>query len=125
MKSKKTIILVTILTIFLGCKEGKNSDTFCTLEFVYGLNINLIDANTSETITDDVNVIIKDGDYEEVLTNTESDTHFFGAGERPGTYTITITSNNYKTFISEPVVVTGDVCHVTTVAKTFELTPSI
>ena len=123
MKPKKLIILITLLTIFLGCKEEENL-TICTLEFVYGLNITLINANTSMPITDEVNVVIKDGNYEEVLTRLESDVPFLGAGERAGTYFLTITSNAYKTFISEPIIVEANECHVIPVVKTIQLEPT-
>ncbi|PQJ80094.1 hypothetical protein [Polaribacter porphyrae] len=120
MKSKKLIALFTYLIVFIGCKE-QNNDIICTLEFVYGLNITLIDAETSKPIEGNVKVVIKDGNYEEVLQGVESGIPFFGAGERSGTYTITITSNNYKTFVSNPIVVTANECHVITVTKTFNL----
>lgn len=111
------------ISLLLSCEEQNEEPVTCTLEFVYGLHITLIDANTKESITDNITVVIKDGDYEEVLQTIESSTHFFGAGERSGTYTVTVTSDNYKTFVSEPILVTSNECHVKTVSKTFELEP--
>lgn len=124
MKSKKIITMITVLTLFFGCKEEKNI-TICTLEFVYGINITLINADTSDAIIDDVKVVIKDGNYEEIITNIESSTPFFGAGERAGTYIVTITSNKYKTFISDPIIVEANECHVIPELKTFKLVPII
>lgn len=119
MKSTKIILLLTILSIFTSCNEENNEDVICTLEFVYGINITLIDAETKTDITENVKVVITDGNYEEILQGGIGT--FYGAGERAGTYTITITSDDYKTFVSEPIVVTANACHVIPVSKTFEL----
>lgn len=121
MASKKIIAIISFILLFNSCEENNDEIIICTLNYVYGLHINLVEKTTNNSITGTVNVVAKDGDYEEILENANPNDSFFGAGERKGTYVITITSNNYKTYISEPIVVTGDECHVTTVSKTFEL----
>lgn len=121
MKSQKIILFVFLLSIFLGCNDLNDDSFHCTTEYVYGLNITLIDKETKAEITKDVKVTIQDGDYEEVLQGESS--LFYGAGERAGTYIVTVTSDNYKTFISDPITVTEDACHVNSVSRTFELEP--
>ncbi|WP_397444780.1 hypothetical protein [Polaribacter sp. R77954] len=121
---KKRIIFITFLFFCFGCEE-KGNEIVCTTEYVYGLHVTLLDASNSLPITDDVTVVIKDDNYEEVLQIIESNNSFFGAGERSGTYTITIISNSYITFVSEPITVTRNICHVIPVSKTIALTPSI
>jgi len=44
----------------------------------------------------------------------EDNNSFTGAGERAGTYTLTVVSPNYQTFTSEPITVLADQCHVIT-----------
>ncbi len=121
MKSIQMIAIVSFILLFNGCKENDDENIICTLNYVYGLDINLVEKSTENPITGNVKIIAKDGDYEETLENYDPSTSFYGAGERKGTYTLTVTSDNYKTYISEPIVVTSDECHVITVSKTFEL----
>lgn len=121
MKSIKIIAIVSFILLFNSCKENKDENIICTLNFVYGLQVNLVEKTTANPITGAVTVVAKEGNYEETLENSDPNNPFFGAGERRGSYIITVTSDNYKTFVSEPVVVTGDQCHVTTVSKTIEL----
>jgi hypothetical protein len=120
MKFTKTIAMISFILLFNSC-ENKNDEIICTLNYVYGLNIKLIQKSTTNPINGVVKIIAKDGSYEETLENANPNDSFFGAGERRGTYILTVTSDNYKTYTSEPILVTGDECHVTTVSKTFEL----
>ena len=115
------ITLFSFILLLNSCEENNDENVICTLNYVYGLNINLIEKATNNSLTGSVSVVAKDGNYEETLENTDPNDSFFGAGEREGTYILTITSDNYRTFVSEPIVVTGDECHVSTVSKTFEL----
>lgn len=123
MKSTKIIAMVSFILLFNSCTQNDDENIICTLNYVYGLDISLIEKSTANPITGAVKIIAKDGDYEKILENSNPNTSFFGAGERRGIYILTVTSDNYKTYVSEPIVVTGDECHVITVSKTFELEP--
>ena len=46
-----------------------------------------------------------------------------GAGERPGTYDITITKDGFMTWTAENVTVTADECHVIPVSLDANLIP--
>ncbi|APY11095.1 hypothetical protein BWZ22_07495 [Seonamhaeicola sp. S2-3] len=119
MKSISLIALFTLHLSFTACKtDDTPNDIICTLEYVYGLNVTLIDATNSNKITEDITVVATDGNYEEILTlGVDS---FFGAGERAGTYTITITSANYQTYVSNPIELDANECHV--IPKVIEIT---
>jgi len=121
MKSIKLIALFTLIFSFNSCKENKAENIICTQNFVYGLAINLTEKTTVNPITGDVIIIAKNGNYEETLETSDPNLSFYGAGERKGTYVLTVTVDNYKTFVSEPIIVTGDECHVITEKRTFEL----
>lgn len=123
MKSTKIIAIISFLLLLNSCKENDNEEVICTFIYIYGLEISLIEKSTANPVTGAVKIIAKDGNYEETLENYDLNYPFYGAGERRGTYVLTITSDNYKTFVSEPIVVTGDECHVKTVSKTFQLEP--
>jgi hypothetical protein len=127
MKTKIFILLLSCSVILNACKNDDNSNAqICTEIFVYGLNVTLKDANTNAIITEDVTITATDGTYQETLMTTESIESFFGAGEREGSYIITVNSDNYQTFISDPIVValTEDDCHVNPQVLEFLLLPN-
>lgn len=92
------------------CKD--DVQIMCTEQFVYGLNVTVKDAISNSIITEGIVVIARDGTYEEELMNIDSFDMFIGAGERPGNYTIEVTSLNYESFTSEVIQVGADECHV-------------
>ncbi|WP_406685414.1 hypothetical protein N1F78_06725 [Seonamhaeicola sp. MEBiC1930] len=123
MKPKYIIVLFVLALNLTGCKSDDDMNGIvCTLEYVYGLNITLIDASNFNKITDDVTVVVTDGAYEETLTlGIDS---FYGAGERAGMYVITVTSSNYQTYVSDPIEVSADECHVIPEVMEFTLQPN-
>lgn len=114
---KTRFLIIITLSVLLICTSGcKSDDDFnpinCDEKLVFGLNVTLIDATTSNKIITGVTLSIKDGDYEETLMTHDSIDSFWGAGERPGNYIITVTSNDYQTYVSNPIQVLSNECHV-------------
>lgn len=110
---------VLLLICFTSCEKDDDPNPItCTAEFVYGLNITLKDATTSNIINTDVEVIATDGNYKETLMTNVGISSYLGAGERAGTYIVTITSSKYQTFTSNPITLTSNECHV--IPKAFE-----
>lgn len=122
----KNFILFLILVALLSCNSDDPNPQNCTEEYVYGLSVTVRDAVNNSIITESLTITASDGAYEEELMRIENSDSFFGAGEREGTYIIEITSNNYQTFISDPIVVgrTEDDCHVVTEVLEFQLIPN-
>ncbi|MBD0831390.1 hypothetical protein [Aestuariibaculum sediminum] len=122
---------VTVLAFLICFSCSKNNDSdegiICTDIFVYGLNITLIDAETQNKITNNatnnVEVKVTEGNYKEIFKQFTGFDSFSGAGERPGTYVITVTSAKYKTFISDPITIETDGCHVISKVLEFNLQP--
>lgn len=111
----KKLILFLLFSIFLVTTSCEDSDDriFCTDQFVYGLNVIVLDASTGNPIFQDIEVKAVDGTYQEILELVPSSEYVFvGAGERAGTYIITITKTGYQTYTSAPIVLTRDECHV-------------
>tara|TARA_R110002072_G_scaffold82967_1_gene188671 strand:- start:70 stop:444 length:375 start_codon:yes stop_codon:yes gene_type:complete len=121
MKSIKIITLFTLILMFTNCEENNDNPIICTQIFVHGLEINVTEKGATNPITGAVKITASDGNYKETLENSDPNMAFYGAGERRGTYILTVTSDNYKTFESEPIIVTADECHVITEKRTFEL----
>ncbi len=123
MKKLVFLFLLTPLLMTSSC-ESNEDPIICTLEFVYGLNVVVLDAVTQQPLVDGVQVVAVDGSYREVLYNLSGvDNTFFGAGERLGTYTITVTKEGYQTFIAPPIDVPANICHVITQSLTVNLQP--
>ncbi|MDI1316808.1 hypothetical protein [Flavobacterium sp.] len=123
MKKLLFVFLLTPLLLTTSC-ESSEDPIVCTTEFVYGLNVVVLDAVTQQPLVDGVQVLAVDGSYQEVLYNLSGlDTTFFGAGERIGTYTITVTKEGYQTFIAPPINVPANVCHVIAQSLTVNLQP--
>lgn len=106
----------TALLVFLslGCSHNDDDTTNCTDVYTPGLIVTVKDASTGAVLSDNVTVTATDGDYIEELHVPEPETDFYGAYERKGTYVITVTSDGYIPYTSDPVTVDADECHVLT-----------
>ena len=122
---RRFALLATLVVLMFSCNSDDSNPQNCTEVYVYGLNATFKDTNTQTIITDGITVTAKDGSYEEQLTRIENSDYFLGAGEREGTYIIEVTSDNYQSFISNPILVdkTEDNCHVITQVLEFQLIP--
>lgn len=112
---KKLFLFFLFTTVFFtsSCDDNDDNQIFCTDQFVYGLNVIILDASTGNPIFQDIEVKAVDGTYEEILGLVPGlEYAFVGAGERAGTYIITITKAGYQTYTSVPIVLTRDECHV-------------
>ena len=115
------ILLYSLISLLLitGCDLNFPGDgIICTREFVYGLTVNLTDEN-GDPISD-ATVVITGGVLPETLTEFQ-DGNYSGAGERRGTYTLTVTAIGFEPVTIEDIVITGDVCHVTPVSRDITL----
>ena len=110
---KFMLLLILPLLIVTSC-ESDNEEINCTLEAVAGLNIVVKDATTMAVLHEGVTVVAQDDVYMETLEKfVGADfANFAGAWERSGTYIVTVSKDGYQTFVSEPIVVGQDVCHV-------------
>ena len=114
--SKKLLLLLCFAPLLLAssCNRDDDDDQIvCTQEFVYGLNVVVLNSATGNPLVEGVTVEATDGSYNETLQVIPGlEYSFAGAGERAGVYTVTITKSGYQTYISSPIVVNRDFCHV-------------
>lgn len=125
----KKLLLFVLCTPFLLASTCESSDDqnepiYCTQEFVDGLRITVVDATNGQALTDGVEVKAADGAYLETLELRPMEQLFAGAGERAGTYIVTVTKAGYQTYTSSPIVATRDYCHVITQKLTVNLNPN-
>lgn len=112
---KKLILFLLFSTVFFisSCDDNHDNQIFCTDQFVYGLNVIVLDAVTGNPIFQDIEVKAVDGPYQELLELVPGlEYAFVGAGERAGTYVVTVTKAGYQMYTSAPIILTRDECHV-------------
>jgi len=111
---KKLFLFFLFSTVFfISSCEDNDDQIFCSDQFVYGLNVIVLDASSGNPIFQDIEVKAVDGTYQEILQLVPGlEYAFVGAGERAGNYVVTITKAGYQTYTSAPIVLTRDECHV-------------
>ncbi len=108
--------------MIFGCNNNDGNSVACTEIYVYGLNVTVKNAVSNEIITNGITVLASEGDYaEELVLFADS---YSGAGERPGSYILKITGNEYQNYISEIIEVGTDVCHVIPELVQIDLQPN-
>jgi hypothetical protein len=111
----KKLFLFFLFSTFLVTTSCEDTDDqiVCTTQFVYGLNVIVLDGSTGNPIFQDIEVKAVDGSHQEIFELVSGlEYAFVGAGERAGTYVVTITKAGYQTYTSAPIVLTRDECHV-------------
>lgn len=95
-----------------GCRQLPVDDGIvCTAQFVYGISATVSDAATGADITPGSYLVVRAGSYVDSVTAGPG-SFLAAAGERPGTYSVTIGRLGYSSFHQTGVVVTHDLCHV-------------
>jgi hypothetical protein len=115
----RSIALATALTAAVASGCGSLFDTRdCTTEFVYGLQVDVVDSLTGAPAGRGAVVIARDGSYADTAKSqlppgspAEGQTLLL-AGERRGTYEVTVQRPGDQAWRQAGVRVTGDACHV-------------
>jgi hypothetical protein len=124
MKVKVIVLSLLGLSLILGCKEVTTKDgdvIICTTEYVPALSIDVFDKETGLPNACGVTVVVQDGDYIEEISNEagnncQEDFTFKAAGERAGTYDITVSKEGYIDWVHYDTEVTENICHVNTIS---------
>ena len=127
LSAGKKLLLFLCLTpsLLLSSCNDTDDQIYCTQQFVYGLNVVVLDALTGNPIFQDIEVKAMDGSYNEILELLPGlEYSFAGAGERAGAYIITVTKSGYQTYTSELTIITRDECHVIPQGITVNLQPN-
>ncbi len=114
---RNMLVISTIVGIaVVGCTPGAPVDDIaCTEIFVYGVNVTVTDADSGDPVLGATLTLTEDG-FSETLIEM-SDGAYAGAGERAGTYTLTVDANDFVSQTIENIVVTEDECHVIPVSR--------
>lgn len=113
---RRTLLMLSLSVaslVLLATSTACAGPPACTDLLAFGLNVTVTDAANGERICD-ATVTATDGDFSETLQpfGEATDCTYAGAGERAGTYTITVEKDGYATLTEDNVVVEEDECHV-------------
>lgn len=109
-----------------ACSGSGPTGVVCTTQFVYGLGITVQNAATGAAITDSASVVVKDGSYTESYTlGGQPGGVIAAAGERAGTYSISIRKGEFAPYDTVGIKVTKDACHVQPVQVVAKLQPNV
>lgn len=106
-------VFAVIQAIVAACQpqpQPPGGSIACTMQFVYGISATVIDSATGANITPGSYMIVREGSYVDSVSAMGE--FLSAAGERAGTYSVTIGRPGYSTFRRAGVVVTRDECHV-------------
>ena len=116
----RMLMLVSMMCLLVpGCFRFDDG-VFCTEIFVSGVNVSVTDENgdpiSGATLT------LTEGDFSETMIELRAG-EYVGAGERAGTYTLTIEAEDFEPVTIDDIVVDADECHVIPVMLEVSLTP--
>jgi hypothetical protein len=118
------IAFFLVLVVISGC-DINDGGFMCSDEYVYGPRADIVCPGLSDPSEWSGEIRLLSEGYEEELEvrPRPEDGRFvaFGAGERPGTYKLTVESPGYKSWEQEGIRVSEKTCHVDQVSVTVEL----
>lgn len=118
----RAVLLSIVALMVCGTQCPNIPWPVCTLEFVYGVQVELTDAETGEPVSD-ATLVLTEGTYTETMEEIMPG-QYVGAGERKGTYDLTVEAEGYNSESRSGIEVDADLCHVIPVRLEIELTPS-
>lgn len=112
-KAARRLSAIVSISLLVGACQPQlqnGGGTACTMQFVYGISATVTDAATGANITSGSYLVVREGSY--VDSASAMGEFLAAAGERAGTYSVTVGRPGYSTFHRSGVVVTRDECHV-------------
>jgi hypothetical protein len=114
-------VLFCITVPAVDCIDWPPIGPPCTMQFVYGLSATVVDANTGLPI-DNAVLTLREGSYVEEMELLVTGS-YAGAGERAGTYDLTIHVPNVATDTIHGIEIDEDECHVIGLALDIRVLP--
>ena len=119
-----------ILVGAIGCSGSPlDARPVCTGEFRPGVMVYVKDSVTNAGVASGASLIVREGIFKDSVAFPEArpdlnDLNLNAAGERAGTYQVTVSKPGYTTWVQSNVRVTKNICHVNTVTLTARLQPA-
>jgi hypothetical protein len=124
MKRNVGRALCLTLIAALGCSGPPGSTSpVCTMEYRYGLSVHVKDSLTGAAIASGASLVVRDGAFKDSVSHPggRPELNAFPlvtAGERAGTYQISVSKPGYLPWSRSNVRVTANECHVNPVSVT-------
>lgn len=119
---RSLLLGLAFLTLGASTVPGCVVTQECTTLYAFGVSLTVRNVSTGAPVANATAVLV-DGAYRETMMTFGVAGSYAGAGEREGTYTLTVTAQGFQPSAPRTVVVTGDECHVRGQAVTVDLTP--
>lgn len=129
MMMRPAIVSLAALVVVAGaaCQKSATAPVYCTAEARPAITLTVVDSVTNQaTLFQNLWAVARDGTYKDSVAVSLGDVQKGSvtvplAYERAGVYTVSAKADGYQVWSKSGVTVTGDVCHVTTVALTARL----
>lgn len=129
LRLSSAAVLGTAILALSACDIVESGGPICTAQFVSGLHVSVQDSVTGAPAASGARLTAVDGSYRDTVSAPAQRPDLNGqvllaAGERPGSYDVTVSKTGYLDWQRSNVVVTADECHVIPVALTARLKPA-
>ncbi len=122
------LALAGLALVLTGCRETPPTEVpvVCTMEFRYGLGVRVKDSLSGAWIASGSTIVVRDGTYADSVVvpanrpDLDAGISSF-AGERAGSYSVSVRRAGYTDWLQSTIVVTKDECHVKPVGITAQL----
>jgi hypothetical protein len=107
-----------------SCNRKPSGGVMCTMLYAYGITVMVVDSASGDSIRSGAMLIARDGAYADTVrqgSGAPIGSTLSTAGERPGTYSLTVLKSGYQQWTRSGMKVTKDECHVRGVAITARL----
>jgi hypothetical protein len=126
MSSRRCSPLALAALLLGACDILDSRDVICTDSFLSGLEVTVEDSLTGAPSASGAQLIAQDGAYADTVSYAPNRPDLDAqplrsAGERPGTYTVSVRKPGFFEWVRSGIVVTADECHVRPVALTARL----
>ena len=123
------LFLALAMLTATGCDLLDNPEFICTANFVFGLEVTVQDSSTGAPAASGAQLIARDGAWADTVGFPADRPDLDGlplvsAGERAGTYAVTVRKAGFRDWQRSGIVVTADECHVHPVKLTARLQPA-
>jgi hypothetical protein len=122
-----TFAALALLTLLSACSAVVDP-AICTLEFRFGIGVQVQDSLTGAWIGSGATLVARDGSYVDSVTAQTGrpdmdDAPLVTAGERAGTYDLVVRREGYQPWSKTGVKVERDECHVHSVMLLARMRP--
>jgi hypothetical protein len=110
VRSALAPLVLLCCALLAGCSASTNP-VVCTALYAYGVSVRAVDASTGQPVTAGLTGTLADGSYRETMQVFPTG-ELVGAGERAGTYLVSVGATGYQSWTQADVRVSADECHV-------------